>query len=497
MKIRSGAVRTFLSTVFLGVAACSQPGAVSPAASARGAPQQAEARPNMLFILIDDMGYGDLSITGNDLVETPNMDRLARNGLLMTQFTVAAPICSASRAGFLTGRFPARERFWNFIDSRAHNDATRQAHWLNPELPTLPRSLKAAGYATGHFGKWHMGGGRDIGEAPLPTEYGFDESYTQFEGLGPRVLMTEDDARLASRSEALGRGPIDHLPKGKITERYIDKALDFIDRHQDEPWYVTLWPDDVHDPWHPTEEQIAAVNGAGRSESEVRFLAVLSALDMEIGRMVDALRERGELDNTMIVLTSDNGPTGSPAYYKEGVVPGSAGEFRGRKGSLYEGGVREPLIVYWPGHIEPGQRDDTTVANAVDLYPTLADAADVPAPANLDGISLLPALEGDPIESRPDLYYAYGAFGDRSKFPRPYLERDQRPGFAIRAGDWKLLAAADGSDAELYNLQSDPGETRNMAAERPDIMNMLTPKLRRWSASLPVQASPREPQPAE
>ncbi len=179
-------------------------------------PHAGAQRPkNILFILVDDLGYADFSVTGNRKVQTPNIDRLAAQGLLMTQFTVAAPICSASRAGLMAGRFPSEVRILSFISNRKHNEQMGQANWLDPTLPTLPRSLHDAGYATAHIGKWHLGGGRDVGEAPLPTEYGFDESYTQFEGLGPRVLMKDDHYKLASQSAALGRGPVEWAAEGK------------------------------------------------------------------------------------------------------------------------------------------------------------------------------------------------------------------------------------------------------------------------------------------
>lgn len=441
---------------------------------------------NILFILIDDLGYADFSVTGNRKVQTPNIDRLAADGLLMTQFTAPAPICSASRAGLMAGRFPAELRILSFISNRKHNEQMGQANWLDPTLPTLPRSLRDAGYATAHIGKWHLGGGRDVGEAPLPTEYGFDESYTQFEGLGPRVLMKEDHYELASQSAALGRGPVEWLPKADLTERYVSKALDFITRSGDHPWFVQLWLDDVHDPWAPDEAQLQSVRGMGDDADEERFFAVLVAMDAQIGRLVNALRANGELENTLVVLTGDNGPSGSPQYYENGAMPpGDASIFRGRKGSLYEGGLRLPLVVHWPQGISPGKRDATTVANGVDLFPTLAQLAGAKAPAALEGVSLAASWTGQPLKSRPDIFYAYGGFGVPGKSPRPHLDRDVSPPFAVRAGEWKLLARGDGTHAELYNLATDPSESRNVAKENPAIAASLTQKLVRWRQTLP------------
>lgn len=460
--------------------------AALPAPTERPPEPAVAAKPNILFVLIDDLGFADFSVTGNRKVATPNIDRLAAEGLLMTQFYVAAPICSPSRAGLMTGQYPARNGFVSFIDSRAHNIEMGQADWLEPGLPMLPRALSQVGYATGHFGKWHLGGGRDIGEAPLPTAYGFDESYTQFEGLGPRALMIEDHARLASRSAALGKGPVDWLPKHQTTARYVDKTLDFVTRNADRPWFAQLWLDDVHDPWEPSAEQLAAVKGKGRNAAEDKFLAVLVAMDEQIGRLTAELDRRGELDDTLIVLTGDNGPTAAGRYYRDGgLPPGDAGPYRGRKASLYEGGIREPLIVRWPGHVPAGSRDGTTIAAAVDLFPTLAAITGAAPPSSADGVSLLKAWRGTPITSRPDLYWAYGGYGVAGKSPSPFLARDRSPPFAIRSGEWKLLARGDGSRAQLYNIVRDPGETNDLAATRPDIAEPLARKLADWRETLP------------
>lgn len=439
-------------------------------ASPEAAPRVTVRSPNILFVLIDDMGFGDLSLTGNRYVSTPNIDALARDGMVMTQFYDAAPICSPSRAGFMTGQFPARNRFVTFISDSRRNSAFGQADWLDPALPSLPRTLRQVGYATGHFGKWHLGGGRDIGEAPLPVAYGFDESYTQFEGLGARVLPSDLRGNLAQQSAALGKGPIDWLPRAQVTGRYVDRTLDFVRRNRDRPWFAQLWLDDVHTPWVPSAEQLAAVEGKGSSEREDRFLAVLVAMDAQIGRLIEGLRQAGELDDTLIVFTSDNGPTVGAE------TPGSAGPYRGKKASLYEGGVRQPLIVRWPGHVAAGARDAGSVVQAVDLLPTLAGVAGAPKPAGGDGIDVSAAWRGKPIAARPDLY---------SHIARPGTESAFGPLYSIRSGPWKLLMNADGSGAELYNIEQDPGEQRERKRDSPEVLRKLSAKLGRWIATLP------------
>lgn len=449
-------------SLYAGALPVAEPVAATTPAAARS--------PNILFILIDDMGFGDLSLTGNRLVATPNIDALARDGMVMTQFYDAAPICSPSRAGFMTGRFPARDRFVTYIANRKRNRRFNQADWLDPALPTVPRMLRQAGYATGHFGKWHLGGGRDVGDAPLPAAYGFDESYTQFEGLGPRVLPSDLGGDLAQQSAALGKGPIEWLPRAQVTGRYIDKTLDFVRRSKSRPWLAQLWLDDVHTPWEPSAQQIAAVKGKGKDEREDRFLAVLVAMDAEIGRLVDGLRQSGELDDTLIVFTSDNGPTVGAE------TPGSAGPYRGKKASLYEGGIRQPMIVRWPGHVAAGTRDSKSVVQAVDLLPTLAGITGVAKPAGINGIDIAAAWRGKPIASRPDLY---------SHIARPRAESAFGPLYSIRSGPWKLLMNADGSGAELYNIDADPQEQRDRKGDSAVVSKTLTMKLEKWIASLP------------
>ncbi|NML07802.1 sulfatase-like hydrolase/transferase [Sphingomonas sp. G-3-2-10] len=430
----------------------------------------AAKQPNILFILVDDMGFGDLSLTGNRLVATPNIDALAGDGMVMSQFYDAAPICSPSRAAFMTGQFPAELGFTTYIGPRKRNRDYGQVDWLDPRIPTLPRALHGVGYATGHFGKWHLGGGRDVGDAPLPAAYGFDESVTQFEGLGPRLLENAPVTDLAKRSAALGGGPIEWMPRSQISGRFIDKALDFVARHKDRPWYVQLWLEDVHTPWEPSPEQLAAVKGKGRNPTEDRYLAVLVAMDAGIGRMIGALREAGELDDTLIVFTSDNGPT------RGDKTPGLAGPWRGRKSSLYEGGVRQPLILRWPGHIRPGSSDAASIAHATDLFPTLARIGGAARPSGVDGIDIAAAWRGSPVRARPDIYTHIG---------RPRSEREIGPLYSIRSGSWKLMMDRDGSGVELYNLTVDPGELHNLAARETAVTRQLSARLARWIAGLP------------
>ncbi|MDO7842665.1 sulfatase family protein [Sphingomonas immobilis] len=468
--------------------------APATAKEAPARPVPAAQRPNVLFVLVDDMGYGDLSIMGNRKVATPNLDKLARDGVLLTQFHDASPICSSSRAGFMTGRFPATVGFVGITATRAKNAEQGQADWLDPKLPTLAKLLKGAGYTTAHIGKWHLGGGRDIGNAPWPTAYGFDKSFTTFEGLGPRVLVSDEERDLAQASDKLGQGPRFWENKTNLTRLYADMAVDFVAQHGDKPWFVNLWLNDVHDPWAPDDESLSEVMGKGTSSDDDRFLASLVKMDRTLGRLFQRLDQMGQLDNTLVIVTSDNGPSSLQKYYKDGnTAPGSAENLRGRKFSLYEGGIRQPLILYWRGHAKAGTRDETTVAGGVDLLPTLASIIGAPAPEGSVGIDLSPALAGTPITTRPPLFWAYGKEGAKTQPNVPFQERDVSPRFAIRDGDWKLLAEFGGAKPQLYNLASDPAEAKDLAAGQPAVRDRLLARLKSWMSSLPRYVPRDEP----
>jgi arylsulfatase A-like enzyme len=297
-------------------------------------------KPNIIFILTDDMGYGDPSCYGNREVKTPNIDRLARDGLRLAQFYVASPICSPSRVALTTGSYPARWRINDYLHDRAGNRHSEQVDWLDPQAPTLARTLKAAGYATGHFGKWHMGGGRDVQDAPWPSAYGFDEHFVNCEGMGPRI----PGFGCQGPEQVEGRA----LPRYRFTEFYVDKTIDFIRRHRARPFLVNLWPMDVHDP-HMADPEVFP-RYAGVLKGHQNFDAVLDEYDRQIGRLLDFLKQSGLEKNTIVLLTSDNGPNPSFDHQR------TAG-LRGQKWSLYEGGVREPLIIRWPGRVPAGRID--------------------------------------------------------------------------------------------------------------------------------------------
>ena len=442
---------------------------------------QAAQRPNIIFIFIDDMGYGDLSCTGNQDVQTTNIDRLASEGTRFTQFYVNSPICSPSRVACTTGQYPARHLINSYLNSRARNRARGMANFLNPKAPAIARAFKSAGYATAHFGKWHMGGGRDVDDAPLPQAYGFDESLVSFEGLGDRILPP---GGLSEASAKLGRGNIRRVEKHEQTGIYVDRAIDFIKRNQAKPFYLHLWLNDVHDAFKPREDYLKKFEKFSNRPELQKMYAVLKHLDDELGRLIKHVDQSGLSEKTMFVVTSDNGPTAWPRYRRQGhEPPGSTAGMRGRKWSLYEGGIRMPLIVRWHGKVPAGRIDEKTVVAAVDFFLTFTKLANVKAPkVNFDGVDMSAAFRGKSQERKKALFWEYGR---QKSYLRPAHPIDQSPNLAIREGDWKLLVNDDGTRTELYNLAKSEREYDNLAGQHPELTKRLSDKLLAWRQSLP------------
>ncbi len=441
--------------------------------------------PNIVLVFVDDMGWGDFSCFGNRAVETQNIDRLAMEGVRFEQFYVNSPICSPSRAAISTGQYPQRWRITSYLNNRQSNIRRGMAQWLDPAAPMLARMLQEAGYATGHFGKWHLGGQRDVGEAPLITEYGFDTSLTNFEGLGPRVLALKDayDGKPPQKhtlgSDKLGRGKIIWQDRSLVTESFTKAALEFVKQatSQKQPFYINVWPDDVHSPFFPPATR------RGDGTKRTLYHGVLDTMDEQLGVLFDHIRNSESLrSNTLILVCSDNGPE---------LGAGSAGPFRGHKTMLYEGGIRSSLIAWGPGLIEAaraGTVNRDSVFAAIDLVPSLLAIAGVKPPAEVvfDGEPLPNVVLGRETASRAKPIY-FRRPPDRDVF----YGVDDLPDLAVRDDDWKLLCEYDGSQAELYELATDRGETTNVAAEQPDVVKRLTAKLLAWHASLPADNGPQ------
>lgn len=439
----------------------------------------ASDRPNVIIVLIDDMGWGDFSCFGNREAKTPNIDRLASEGLRFEQFYVSAPICSPSRCGLLTGQYPHRWRITSYLNNHADNQRRGVADWLDPKAPSLARMLQENGYATGHFGKWHLGGQRDVDNAPPISAYGFDESLTNFEGMGAKLLpltMKPGDqkpGKIWQDAERLGQ-PVTWMQRSAITSGYISAAIPFIDKAAlaGQPFFINLWPDDVHSPWWPSVDKWAE----GRRGM---YHAVLEAMDRQLGRLFDHVRTSPALrNNTLLLIFSDNGP--EPGA-------GSAGPFRGTKTTLYEGGTRSPLIAWAPGLLakdQVGAVNKTSVFCAMDLAPSLlAFTRSKPREAvAFDGENLAPTLLGKSADSRHAPIF-WRRPPDRKTASEKLPER--LPDLAIRSGNWKLLCEYDGSQPQLYDLKLDLSEANNLAAQHPETASKLVTELLEWHRSMP------------
>ncbi|WP_338685453.1 sulfatase family protein [Haloferula helveola] len=441
----------------------------------------AAEKPNVLLVFIDDMGWGDFSCFGNTAVETQHIDRLAKEGLRFEQFYVNSPICSPSRTAISTGQYPQRWRIGSFLAHRQANAGRGIADWLDPKAPMLARSLKQGGYRTGHFGKWHMGGQRDVADAPLITAYGFDKSLTNFEGLGPRVLPLCDayDGKPPKRhdlgSASLGHGPIVWEDRSLVTKSFANAALAFIRQAEsaDEPFYVNLWPDDVHSPFYPPK----ARRGDGK---RALYHGVLDTMDEQLSPVFDHIRNSEKLrDNTLVIVCSDNGP--EPGA-------GSSGPFTGAKTELYEGGIRSSLVVWGPGFVPDDKRGTTntrSVFSAIDLVPSLLEltGSESPDGVEFDGEALPDTLVGKSEASRSAPIF-FRRPPDRP-VRMPGGKRDL-PDLAIRDGDWKLLCEYDGSKPELYHLGRDRAEKKNVADKHPKEVERLKKLLLEWHRSMPA-----------
>jgi arylsulfatase A-like enzyme len=435
----------------------------SIAANARAA--DADARPHIIFILSDDMGLGDVGCYGGTLVPTPNIDRLAAEGTRFTQYYSASPICSPSRCGLITGHFPARWCITSFLQTRKGNKECEQADFLDPAAPSLPRQLKAAGYATAHFGKWHLGGGRDVENPPKFAAYGYDEHAGTYESPEPHPDITATNWIWSDK---------DKVKRWERSGFFVDKTLDFLKRHKDEkPCFVNLWPDDVHTPWVPRAD-------APKGDTPANLKPVLLEYDRQIGRLMSGLRELGLDRDTLVIFTSDNGPL--PTF-----KGARGGTFRGAKLSLYEAGIRMPFIVRWPGHTPAGRVDNDSVISAVDLLPTLCTLANAKLPETqilLDGHDVSVTFSGTTAPSRATpLFWEYGR--NETSFAYPKTPGDKSPNVAVRDGKWKLLVNADGSKPELYDLSADPAEQHNLAPQQTELTTTLTQKALAWRKSLP------------
>lgn len=403
----------------------------------------AEKKPNILVILVDDMGYGELICQGNPQIPTPNIDSIAKNGIRFTNGYVSCPVCSPTRAGLLTGRY--QQRFGYEL-----NPGFSPTMGLPLGERTMAEYFKAAGYDTGMFGKWHLG----FRPAMHPTKRGFDEYFGFLGGAHSYVDAAEN-----------GRGPANPILRGTervpsidyTTDAFAREAVTFIDKHRDKPWFVYLPFNAVHGPIQAPQrftDKFAEIADAQRRA----FAGVLAALDEGVGSVLAKLRELNIEENTLIFFFSDNGAP-HHAFTQNSNQP-----LRGYKAQLLEGGIREPFMIQWKGHLPAGKVDDRPIIQ-LDILPTALAAAGLPMPAvaKLDGVNLLPYLTGAKDGPPHDaLFWRYDGQ------------------HAVRMGDWKLLHT--GRKTQLYNLAQDIGEKNDLAASNSEKLKELETAYKNWDS---------------
>jgi arylsulfatase A-like enzyme len=425
-----------------------------------------EVQPNILLIFVDDLGYGDPGCYGGRDIKTPNIDRLASEGVRFTDAHVTCAVCGPSRVGLLTGIYQQRTGCWWNKDLWFHFG------WEVPhDIKLIPEVLKEAGYVTGHIGKWNI------------TEYAsdyFDEAYDVMVWKG--AYYPDEDGSY----QGVDEGDFNPEPHGwgppredaeYLTDRLGRRAVDFIDRHQSEPFFLYLAFNAPHTPAQ-ADRKYDEIYSHLEPEPYRIYAGMVSSLDENIGKVMDKLEEAGLAENTLVVFTSDNGPARGASYIKGWLedwpttLMGSAGPLNGHKGNRYEGGHREPFIVRWPARLEGGGIFGG-LTSTLDIFPTLVAAAGGQYPDGqlVEGVDLMPYL-----------------LGEDSSAPHDTLYWLTHHGAALRAGDWKLILEPRGR-TKLFNLDKDLGEQQDLSSEYPEMVDGLIRNLNEWSRDFPEPES--------
>ena len=427
-------------------------------------------KPNIVFILVDDMGWRDTAVYGSRFYETPNIDRLASQGMRFTQAYAACPVCSPTRASIMTGKYPARLHLTDWIPGHKFPWAKLKPAEMHMELPlgevTIAEELKKLGYATASIGKWHLGG-----EQFYPTKQGFDINVGGCsKGSTPSHFDPYKIPTLPDRKEG-----------EYLADRLTDEALSFIEKNKDRPFFLYLPHYAVHTPIQAKKdvtEKYKAKIRPDDPQNRPDYAAMVQSVDDSVGRVMSKLDELGIADNTIIFFTSDNGGVSiskitSNAPLREG------------KGTMYEGGIREPLIVRWPGKVKPGSLCETPVIST-DHYSTILDIVKGSRKPShtADGMSIVPLLTRAGVSNRKALYWHY---------PH-YHPGGASPAGAVRCGDWKLIEYFEDGHLELYDLKNDLSETTDLASKMPEKAAELRKMLADWRRS--VDAVMPTPNPA-
>jgi len=441
------------------------------------APRPSARKPNIVFILADDLGWKDLGFMGSAYYETPNLDKLAGQGVVFTSAYTNGPNCAPTRASLMSGQYTPRHGVYTVGTSERGQAKRRKLipianqTTLDADVVTLAEALKPAGYVSASMGKWHLGNDPELG----PVGQGFDLNVAGYEAGAPRSYFSP------YRNPKLADGP-----KGEyLTDRLTDEALKFIEAHRSEPFFLYLPHYAVHTPLQAKKAltEKYAQKAPDNGQDNPKYAAMIESLDSGVGRIMDKLDELSLTNNTVVVFFSDNGGVKNIT---------SQAPLRGGKGMLYEGGVRVPLAVRWPGVVTPGRECHEPVIG-IDFYPTLLEITGAAKPQGqiLDGRSIAPLLRGEEtLASRAFPAYLQGkAEGARDEYFRT------RPAGAIRLGDWKLIEYFEDGSLELYNLKGDIGETTNLTRELPEKTNEMHEKLIQWrqsvDAPVPTRLNPK------
>lgn len=449
--------------------------------------------PNVVFFLVDDLGQRDIGCYGSTFYQTPNIDRLAADGARFTDAYAACPVCSPTRAGILSGQWPQRTGVTDYIGA-----PLKPENWKRntPSLPapysdrlpletiTIAESLKSAGYATFFAGKWHLGP-----KGNWPEDQGFDINMGGHDAGGP---YTGKQYFSPYKNPRLTDGPDgEHLP-----DRLASETVKFIEQNKDRPFFAYFSFYDVHTPlmarkdlkekYEARRKQLGLKEKWGReaprdvrlSQDHVVYAAMVDAMDQAVGKVLDGLDRLGLRENTLVIFTSDNGGLSTSEGW-----PTSNAPLRAGKGWIYEGGIREPLIMRWPGKIKPASTIGTPVSSP-DFFTTIIDAAETKAAPGqtLDGVSLLPVLTGGTLPERP-IFWHYPHYGNQGGAPAA----------AVRLGEWKLIEWLEDNRKELYHLAKDIGETTDLADKEPRRVAELTRVLHAWQQSVGAKFPVKNP----
>ena len=442
-------------------------------------------KPNIVFILIDDMGYKDLGCYGSKYYETPNIDKLASQGMSFTDAYTCGPNCAPTRASLMSGQYTPRHGVITVHISEREPAHLRKLvpipnkKTLDPKIVTIAEAVKPAGYTSACIGKWHLGNSPQFG----PEDQGFDVNVGGYQAGAQKTHFSPYHNRKLKDG-----------PKGEyLTDRLTNEALKFIDENKNNPFFLYLPHYAVHTPIQAKKKNIEKYEAkqGSNGQSNPVYAAMIESLDEGIGKILSRLDKLGLTENTLLIVSSDNGGVGG--YQQLGIKARpitSNAPLRGGKGMLYEGGIRVPLIVRWPGKVKPGTRCKTPVTS-VDFYPTLLETAGAPRPSGqiLDGQSIVPLLKQTKDLNRDAIFWHFPA----------YLEAKggtwrTTPVGVIRSGDWNLLEFFEDGNLELYNLRNDISEKHNLAGQKPQIAAELHKLLKNWRKSVCARV-PTEPNP--